>query len=160
MSEKLQKYLLEPAPALDGDYITIQRQTLAEILRLDRHNIEPIEKQINSIYRGNTADAAEKSQKACDHAEATFQTHSESARQNHEQTIANIKLEYQTQLKKLETQTHAKRDQIISDTEARLHEVKQNCDYEIMTAENIAEGKLKKYQLERLKIKEAVTHGP
>ena len=157
MTDKLQEYLQNPAALIDSDYRNLLRNSLQEVLILSRESVQPVEEQIESRYRYVELQANEEFQKAKAKVDARFQAAMEEARQKHRDELESIESKGRADLGALNANTETWRDHVVSKAEAHEQQAQRNCDYEVMTAENIAEGNVSKYEQERRKIEHGVT---
>ncbi|MCK4628125.1 MAG: hypothetical protein KAT56_03925, partial [Sedimentisphaerales bacterium] len=88
--------------------------------------------------------------------ESRFKTDSEADKRQYQDRLAEIQTKYESELNTLDTNTKLKRDGIAGNSEAHEQDAKKNCEYELMLAETIADGALKKCQQEHQEIEAAI----
>jgi len=60
MNQDLETYLRDPVHENNGDYTSLLRQAMDEVLRLSASAVEPLESEIESEYRNARTDAQDR----------------------------------------------------------------------------------------------------
>ena len=153
MAGHLERYLGERPSALEGDYLALQRVALGEVMKLRAEAVRPAEAEIEHQYRESLALAKDRFEQRLREIEGHYDGRAREQEEAYQARLAGIAGEYQGALESLERATRTERDRITGDAEARDREARHECEYDILTAENIAEGTETTCQLERRKLK-------
>lgn len=156
MKNDIESYLHDAPPVIDSDYRRLQQAALREFLRLSPAAVEPVVSQIEAEYQTAKSNAAAKYEEAKKRFDARLQAALQTAQDYFQQRRSALQATYDSQCQSLEDSTAAQRDQLSAKAEHRQQEAQKNCEYDLLMAENIAEGTLNKYQQERQSLKAAV----
>ncbi len=152
MSGHLERYLRNKPNWQDGDYLELQRSALHEILTLRAETVRPVEEEIEQQYQDSLEAAkarfGERTKEIEGHYDARGQVQDEASQGK----LQSIEGHYKQAMQSLEAKTRLERDRIVGDAEARDREARHECEYDILTAENIAEGTVSTCQSDRRKL--------
>jgi len=153
MADHLSRYLSEDYPEVVPNYRQLQRIALNEVLKLSKDAVAPVQEQIESRFRlaKNQTDSSFQQQRQ--EVEADFQDSKSKLDQNNRQRTETFKTKHQTALNVLENKTQTTTDKIAIDAEARNRKYKKQLEYELIMADTVKDGALKKCQQERLETK-------
>jgi len=149
MNDDLQAYLADGEPVGEGDYAGLQRQSLHEVLRLSSEQVGPIESLIESMYRTAKKDLQEQFEGDKREIEVNFRPQLEQVQGRYEADVRAIRAEYGRQLQALDTQTEARRQEVMRLASQRQHQAAQQRQDQVMEAEFVVEGTLEKAKQKR-----------
>ncbi len=149
MTDYLETYLNEPAPQVPDNYAALQKIALREFDRLTKEIAGPAQAQVESYYTIAQKAIDNEMADARHEIEQTGEQNITAARQQYEATVAGIRRHYENQLDDL--QKHKDRDtsDVSSNFDAADQEGRQKCEYDILTAETVADGTRKKLKQQR-----------
>ncbi len=153
----LENYLKQEQLRPDYDYFDLEEAALRNVIKLSSQSVEPIVSLIESEYRTakETAEALYESIKK--ELDNNYNSRVYQLSQTAHEQIEKIQKGYNVQKNILIKQTKGEKEKSADDTEIELAHFKENYEYEIMTADVVHWGSLKKYQNKMAEIKESVS---
>ena len=156
MTNHLEEYLQDAAPPLEDDYRNLQRIALGEVIKLSAETVRPAQNQIELAYRTARSIAEKRLEEAGKKIEENFQQRRSAAQRQYQEQMAQIQAQYESDLDNLDSKTKSKRDHITGIADAHVQDARKHCEYEVMLAENVADGAVLKCRQERQNMKVAV----
>ncbi len=140
MSHDLETYLRDPVHEADGDYTSLLRQAMDEVLKLSTAAVEPLESEIEAEHRRARSEVQERFDRDKEKIERELRLHSQAIRQEYETLVKEAEAEYEGRLSALKVETQQKRKRVMqtaADLESKAEKEKQD---QLLVAEFVAEG--------------------
>jgi len=156
MTDYLQEYLREPFATIPDDHLDLQRMALAEVVKLSEQSVAPAAEQVEGRYKFAREKAETEYKKATETIESDFRSNNQQIQQKYQRKIDKIQHEYEAAVRKIQSQAKDKRDEIILTGDTQVNKAKLNCQYDILTAETVADAAVKQIKKERRENKDAI----
>ncbi|MBN2375079.1 MAG: hypothetical protein JXD22_01665 [Sedimentisphaerales bacterium] len=154
MTDLLDRYIQDKCPKPDGDYLRLQMIALGEVLKLSAEAIEPAKSQIEQSYQQAWNKAETKKNESQKKAQADYQMRQESIEADRQKHLLAAEEKFKSALARGKGIPETRRDRIISSADTQMQKAKKQSEYEIITAENIAQGAQVKCRAEINSLKE------
>jgi len=146
MSQELETYLRDPAPENNGDYTSLLRRAMDEVLRLSASAVEPLESQIESQYQRARTDAQERFNRDKERTDRELRLNSQAIRDEYETLVKEAEAEYEGRLSALKVEIQQRRKRVMqtaAELESKAEKDKQD---QLLVVEFVAEGAATKRQ--------------
>ena len=167
--DSLENYLKQQPPGPDYDYPDLEEAALHDIIKISSPCVEPIVNRIESDYHTTKKTAETSYQKAKEQLNNDYKSEISRLQPDVRDQIEKIKKpiseffnqkiqkEYDEKKLALITQSKSEKQKAADNTETELAEFKENYEYEMMVADVVGEGNLKKYKNNMAEIKRSVS---
>ena len=141
----------------DYDYRELEEAALHGLLKLSSQCAGPVIDQVESEYRTARQIIETSFQQIKEEHDTNYQSEINQLQQHFQKQTDAIKKEYETQKHTLLTRTKNEKEKSVDNIEIEHAQFKANYDYEIMVAEIVEKGSLKKLQQKAVEVKEFVS---
>ena len=149
MTDHLEQYLKEPAPAPPDNYLDLLRTALAEALKLSADAVQPAESLVESRYQRARRAAEADLEAARQTLDTCLQTAIASATDDSNARRDDLQRQYDAERADLDQGAQSQHDRVTNSAETRERKVRDNCNYDVLTAENVADGVTAQAEQER-----------
>lgn len=146
MNQDLETYLRDPVHENNGDYTSLLRQAMDEVLRLSASAVEPLESEIESEYRNARTDAQERFNRDKERIERQLRLDTQAGRETYETLVKEAEAEFEGRLSALKVEIQQRRKRVMqtaAELESKAEKDKQD---QLLVAEFVAEGAATKRQ--------------
>ncbi|MEN6424695.1 MAG: FtsK/SpoIIIE domain-containing protein [Phycisphaerales bacterium] len=146
MSQDLETYLRDPVHENNGDYTSLLRQAMDEVLRLSASAVEPLESEIESQYQRARTDARERFDRDKEKIERELRLNSQTIRQEYETLIKEAEAEYGGRLSLLKVDIQQRRKRVMQTAADLENKAEKDMQDQLLVTEFVAEGAATKRQ--------------
>ncbi len=146
MNQDLETYLRDPVYENNGDYTSLLRQAMDEVLRLSASAVEPLESEIESEYQRARTEAQDRFDRDKEKIERQLRLDTQAIREEYDTLVKETEAEYEGRLSMLKVEIQQRRKRVMqtaADLESKAEKEKQD---QLLVAEFVAEGAATKRQ--------------
>ena len=146
MNQDLETYLRDPVHENNGDYTSLLRQAMDEVLRLSTSAVEPLESEIESEYQRARTEAQDRFDRDKEKIERQLRLDTQAIREEYDTLVKETEAEYEGRLSMLKVEIQQRRKRVMqtaADLESKAEKEKQD---QLLVAEFVAEGAATKRQ--------------
>jgi len=154
--DSLENYLKQQPLSPDYNYPDLEEAALHDVIKISSPCVEPIVNRIESEYHTTKKTVEASYQKAKEQLNNDYKSEISRLQPDIREKIEKIQKDYDEEKLALITRTKAEKQKAASNAETQLDEFKENYEYEMMVAEVVEEGNLKKCKNNLAEIKKSV----
>ena len=155
MSDDLEAYLRGPEPWSHGDYTSLQRRALKEVLNLSPAAVEPLESRIEADYESGKRTAQDRFDRDKGRVERNLETQRQEIQRQRDVRLAEIQADYEKQLSAIKVDAQHKRNRVNRKAVELEGKAEKEHQDQVLVAEFVADGGATKAEQQRREARSA-----
>ena len=140
MSDDLEAYLRGPEPLSHGDYTSLQRQALKEVVNLSPAVVEPLESRIEADHQSGKRTAQDQFDRDKGKVERDLETQRQEIQRRRDVRLAEIQADYEKQLSAIKVDAQHRRNRVNRKAVELEGKAEKEYQDQVLVAEFVADG--------------------